>query len=111
MSGGSFVAALAWLTSNRYLGLGTPTVEASDRGAWVATGAAALKILPTAISLGMGGGGGIVTPVRFIGATAGITLGTLLGSDRGPSAPGQPAQHPVKSDGRLRRPVTAGRTL
>jgi len=83
LGGGSLVAGLAWLTSDRYLGLGIPTLEASIRGAWVPMGAAPLKILFTAISLGMGGSGGIVTPIFFIGATAGSTLGTLLGFDRG----------------------------
>ena len=81
--GGSLVAGLAWLTSDRYLGLGIPTLEASIRGAWVPTNAALLKIVFTAISLGTGGSGGIVTPIFFIGATSGSTLGRLLGFDTG----------------------------
>ena len=51
-------------------------------GAWIPTDAALLKIVFTAISLGTGGSGGIVTPIFFIGATAGSTLGAL-GFDRG----------------------------
>ena len=83
LGGGGLVAALAWLTSDRYLGLGVPTLEASILGAWVPWDAALLKILFTSISLGTGGSGGIVTPIFFIGATAGNTLGALLGFDRG----------------------------
>jgi len=81
--GGALVAVLAWVTSDRYLGLGIPTLEASFRGAWVPAEASLLKIAFTAISLGAGASGGIVTPVFFIGATAGNTLGYLLGFDRG----------------------------
>ena len=83
LGGGALVAALAWLTSDRYLGLGIPTLEASILGAWVPKEAAFLKILFTAVSLGAGGSGGILTPVFFIGATAGSTLGAILGFDRG----------------------------
>jgi len=74
---------MAWLTSDRYLGLGIPTLEASIRGAWVPIDAALLKIVFTAVSLGTGGSGGIVTPIFFIGATSGSTLGRLLGFDTG----------------------------
>jgi H+/Cl- antiporter ClcA len=81
--GGSLLAGLAWLASPRYLGLGIPTLEASIRGAWVPAEAWLLKIVFTAISLGAGGSGGIVTPIFFIGATAGSALGDLLGFDRG----------------------------
>jgi H+/Cl- antiporter ClcA len=35
------------------------------------------------MSLGVGGSGGIVTPIFFIGATAGSTLATVLGFDQG----------------------------
>lgn len=83
LAGGSLLAGLAWLTSDRYLGLGIPTLEASIRGAWIPTNAAFLKIVFTAISLGTGGSGGIVTPIFFIGATAGSTLGRVLGFDPG----------------------------
>ena len=41
-----------------------------------------MKIVFTAISLGVGGSGGIITPVFFIGATAGSAVGTVFGMDR-----------------------------
>ena len=81
--GGALLAALAWIFSDRYLGLGIPTIEGSIRGGWVPSGAFALKMLFTAISLGVGGSGGVVTPTFFIGATAGSTLAAALGFDRG----------------------------
>ena len=42
-------------------------------------GAFILKILFTAITLGFGGSGGIITPIFFIGATAGSLFATVLG--------------------------------
>jgi H+/Cl- antiporter ClcA len=83
VSAGGVVTLLAALTSTRYLGLGLDTLEASLRGAEVPPGAALLKIVFTSVSLAGGGSGGIVTPIFFIGATAGSTLGDLLGFDRG----------------------------
>ena len=81
--GGTLLAALAWMTSDRYLGLGIPTLESAVRGAWIPADAALWKIVFTAISLGTGGSGGIVTPIFVIGATAGSTVGWLFGFDRG----------------------------
>lgn len=83
LGGGGVLAALGWLVSGRYLGLGLDTIEASIRGAWVPPLAFVWKILFTAISLGVGGSGGIITPIFFVGATAGSTFGHLLGFDRG----------------------------
>jgi H+/Cl- antiporter ClcA len=83
---GFILAGLAWGVSDRYLGLGLTTVEAAVRGAWVPPAAFALKIAFTALSFAGGGSGGIITPTLFIGATAGSTLGALLGFDRGTGA-------------------------
>jgi H+/Cl- antiporter ClcA len=81
--GGVLLAGLAWIFSDRYLGLGIPTIEGSVRGGWVPPLAFALKILFTSISLGVGASGGIVTPTFFVGAAAGSTLASALGFDRG----------------------------
>ncbi len=83
LGAGGVLALLAWLGSDRYLGLGLDTIEASIRGAWVPPLAFLWKIVFTAISLGAGGSGGVVTPIFFIGATTGSTFGQLLGFDRG----------------------------
>lgn len=81
--GGALIALLAWLSSPRYLGLGLDTIEDAIRGAPVPTAAFLLKIVFTSISLAVGGSGGIITPVFFVGATAGHAFATLAGFDRG----------------------------
>jgi H+/Cl- antiporter ClcA len=82
-AGGVVLAGLALATSTRYLGLGLDTLEDALRGLVVPTEASLMKIVFTATSLGVGGSGGIITPVFFIGATAGSALGSILGLDRG----------------------------
>jgi H+/Cl- antiporter ClcA len=84
--GAALLALLALATSPRYLGLGLDTLEDAVRGAALPAGAFALKILFTSLSLAVGGSGGIVTPIFFVGATAGHAFGPLLGLDRGVSA-------------------------
>jgi chloride channel protein, CIC family len=79
--GGSVVAFLALAVSPRYLGLGVDTIEASLQGAHVPLLAFFWKTLFTSISLGTGGSGGIVTPIFFVGATAGSAFGHLLHLD------------------------------
>jgi H+/Cl- antiporter ClcA len=83
-SGGGVIIALgAWLASDRYLGLGLPTLEAAVAGQAIPMDSSLLKILFTAVSLGTGGSGGIVTPIFFIGATAGSALARIVGLDPG----------------------------
>jgi H+/Cl- antiporter ClcA len=81
--GGVLLALLAAATSTRYLGLGLDTLQDALRGVTVPAEAFLLKIVFTAISLAVGGSGGIITPVFFVGATAGNTVGAILGFDRG----------------------------
>lgn len=81
--GGAFLALGAWLVSDRYLGLGLGTLDAAVRGEMISPAQPLLKILFTAVSLGVGGSGGIVTPIFFIGATTGSTLGRAMGLDPG----------------------------
>jgi H+/Cl- antiporter ClcA len=81
--GGALLALGAWLFSDRYLGLGLPTLEAAIRGESIPAESALLKILFTAVSLGVGGSGGIVTPIFFIGAATGSTLGHVMDLDPG----------------------------
>ena len=80
-AGGGLLALGALLVSDRYLGLGLPTLEAAIRGEPVPPEAGLMKIFFTAVSLGTGGSGGIVTPIFFVGATAGSALAPLLGLD------------------------------
>jgi H+/Cl- antiporter ClcA len=81
--GGAVIALGAWLASDRYLGLGLATLEAAVAGQAIPVDASVLKILFTAVSLGAGGSGGIVTPIFFIGATAGSTVARIMGLDPG----------------------------
>ncbi|HEY7202875.1 MAG TPA: chloride channel protein [Methylomirabilota bacterium] len=81
--GGMLLALGAWLFSDRYLGLGISTLESALQGSTIPTAAWLAKIGFTAVSLGVGGSGGIVTPIFFIGAAAGSTLGHLLNQDPG----------------------------
>lgn len=77
--GGGILAVLAWIFSERYLGLGLDTISASVEGVEVPYGGFLLKMIFTAVTLAFGGSGGVVTPIFFIGATAGSTFGRLFG--------------------------------
>jgi chloride channel protein, CIC family len=79
--GGLALVVLAWLFSTRYLGLGLETITSALKGESIPAGAFLLKIFFTAITLSFGGSGGIITPIFFIGATAGSALGRALGFD------------------------------
>ena len=85
--GGVLIIALVWIVGTRaYLGLGVwtaipgdPTIAGFftgpvDRWSW------ALKMLFTVVTLSAGFKGGEVTPLFFIGAALGNTLGWLLGA-------------------------------
>jgi H+/Cl- antiporter ClcA len=76
--GGMLLIGLTYLFSNRYLGLGLDTVEASLKGNDTDWYAFLLKPLFTSITLSFGGSGGIVTPIFFIGSTAGVAYAHLL---------------------------------
>ncbi len=77
--GGLALVLLTWLFSPRYLGLGLETIKSVLDGGTAPDGAFLLKILFTAITLNFGGSGGIVTPIFFVGATAGSVFGNVLG--------------------------------
>ena len=77
--GGSLLVVLTFIFSTRYLGLGLDTIKDALEGGVLPAGAFLLKILFTAITLGFGGSGGIITPIFFIGATAGSLFGSVLG--------------------------------
>ncbi len=77
--GGSVLVILTFLFSTRYLGLGLDTIKDALEGGAIPGGAFLLKIVFTAITLGFGGSGGIITPIFFVGATAGNLFGSVLG--------------------------------
>ena len=65
--------------SKQYLGLGLDTIQASLRGENVSWYAFIIKAVFTSVTLNFGGSGGILTPIFFIGATAGTLFAKVLG--------------------------------
>jgi H+/Cl- antiporter ClcA len=79
--GGSVLIALSLVFSTNYFGLGLDTIKNAVEGESVNSGAFILKMLFTSITLSFGGSGGIITPIFFVGATAGNTFGSMFGLD------------------------------
>jgi H+/Cl- antiporter ClcA len=79
--GGAFLVILTFIFSSRYLGLGLETIKSSLEGVHTTPVAFILKMLFTSVTLSFGGSGGIVTPIFFIGSTAGNIFGQLPGFD------------------------------
>jgi len=77
--GGGILVLLAFITSSRYLGLGLDTIESVLGGSPARVYDFILKIIFTCITLAFCGSGGIVTPIFFIGSTAGSIFGVILG--------------------------------
>ncbi len=77
--GGIILVALALIFSTRYLGLGTGLIDSSLQGTLVDWYAAPLKIIFTAITLGFGGSGGVITPIFAVGSTAGALFAEATG--------------------------------
>jgi len=84
--GGVLIVILALVFGERYLGLGMDTIkEALNPTTYLPNSfpwyTFLLKTLFTSITLGVGGSGGIITPVFYIGATSGNLFGHLIGTD------------------------------
>jgi H+/Cl- antiporter ClcA len=79
--GGSLILGIAWLASPEVLGLGKEVIQRALEGETIEWALILGKILTTALTLNMGGSGGIVFPICFVGATSGSVVGWLLGQD------------------------------
>lgn len=79
--GGTALVLLTLLVSKRYLGLGLDVVEDSLRGVPAHWYDFTMKSVFTAITLSFGGSGGIITPIFFVGATAGSVYAGLMHLD------------------------------
>lgn len=79
--GGIALVVMTVIFSTQYLGLGLNTIDASLNGQGVAWYAFLVKALFTSITLGFGGSGGIVTPIFFVGSSAGVTFAQFVGVD------------------------------
>ena len=78
--GGAIVIGLTLLAgTTAYNGLGMAAIDKALQGGNVPLLAPLLKIVFTAVTIGFGFVGGEVTPLFFVGATAGSVLGALLG--------------------------------
>lgn len=84
--GGTILIVLVYFLGDKYLGLGMSTIDQTlspdpiyaQNLPWYAFLA---KIIFTSITLGVGGSGGIVTPIFYIGATSGHFFGSIMGGD------------------------------
>ncbi len=77
--GGLIVVVLTLIFGEEYLGLGLETISESLSQEYHASILEPLlKTLFTAITLGFGGSGGFVTPIFFVGSTAGNFFGHLI---------------------------------
>lgn len=81
MIAGAVLVSLTLIFSTRYLGLGLETIQEALEGKQLPFGASFMKMLYTSITLNFGGSGGIVTPIFFVGATAGNAFGHFFGFD------------------------------
>jgi len=77
--GGAVLVALAFFFSKRYLGLGLDTIKTALEGGQIPGSAFLMKMLFTSVTLSMGGSGGIVTPIFFVGAASGNAFANLFG--------------------------------
>ncbi len=86
VAGSLLIIALTFVFGTDYNGGGVSVIERIFEGHGVHYEAFLLKILFTAITIGVGFKGGEIVPTLFIGATLGATVGTVLGLDIGLSA-------------------------
>lgn len=80
--GGVVLIGLTLVFSPAYLGLGLGTIQSAMRGESVVLYAFLVKALFTSITFAAGGSGGIITPILFVGATAGSLFGDITGLDK-----------------------------
>jgi len=78
---GLVLVGLTLLVSTRYLGLGIETIQDTLNGSSPPWYSFILKAVFTSITLSFGGSGGIVTPIFFVGSTAGACFAGLFGLD------------------------------
>lgn len=80
--GGSILVGLTLLFGRDYLGLGLNLMESCIKGMPVLGYAFLLKALFTLITLSISRSGSVITPILFIGATAGSFFAETMGADR-----------------------------
>lgn len=81
MVGGIILAGIGLLISPDYLGLGVSGIEKMLKGENYPGYSFLLKSFTTSITLSTGGSGGIITPIFFIGASAGNFFSRFISVD------------------------------
>ena len=76
--GGLMLVIIGRFISINYLGLGLDTIESGLAGTPLPSGSVFWKCLATSITLGCGGSGGVVTPIFFVGTSAGNLFAQML---------------------------------
>ncbi len=79
--GGSMIVVMTLLASKRYLGLGLGAIEDCLKGVPAHWYDFTMKSAFTAVTLAFGGSGGIITPIFFVGATAGSIFAGFMHLD------------------------------
>ncbi|MEO0164316.1 MAG: chloride channel protein [candidate division WOR-3 bacterium] len=79
--GGAILVITTLIFSDDYLGLGLDIIHDALLGKDIPPYAFLVKIFATSITLVSGGSGGVITPIFFIGSTAGNFLGNLLNNN------------------------------
>lgn len=64
--------------NTEFIGLGTGVIDKAISGDKIMSGSFIVKMFTTSITLGSGGSGGILTPIFYIGATAGNTWAQII---------------------------------
>ncbi len=83
---GLLMVLFSLIVSDKYLGLGLDTISNALRSEAILTDNVhwydfIFKTIFTALSLGAGGSGGIITPIFFVGATSGVAFGHVIGDN------------------------------
>jgi H+/Cl- antiporter ClcA len=81
MLGGVLLVLIGFFISTDYLGLGLTVIDTALSGGDIIWYAFIIKAVATCITLSLGGSGGILTPIFFIGATSGVFFANLFGLD------------------------------
>lgn len=76
--GGVLLVAIGSLVSRDYLGLGLRTIDSGLKGEAIPVAACFWKSVATSVTLGSGGSGGVLTPVFFVGTSAGNLFAQLF---------------------------------
>lgn len=79
---GILIVMIGYVFSTDYLGLGLDVINKALSGQHIIWYAFLIKIFVTSLTLGAGGSGGVLTPLFFIGSTAGILYADVFGMDR-----------------------------